>query len=179
MGAETSSTKPEVHNILQCCQRTAEPRPQATCTKHLAKHSTSMSVIFPAAVDSYSILAPNAVPTGFVDGKVASEKVLAALNLGDNYRCGHTKVFFKAGVLGQLEEMREDKLSSIFSNFQARIRGYLIRKNYTKLCDQRWEPLLYDTMRYDTVYLRGLRSWPDHQFNLAHGRDKIEQNQEN
>ena len=43
-------------------------------------------------VDSYSILAPNAVPSGFVDGKVASEKVLAALNLGDNYRIGHTKV---------------------------------------------------------------------------------------
>ena len=88
-------------------------------------------------VDSYSILAPNAVPTGFVDGKVASEKVLAALNIGDNYRIGHTKVFFKAGVLGMLEEMREEKLSSIFGNFQARIRGYLIRKNYTKLCDQR------------------------------------------
>jgi len=94
-------------------------------------------VVF-AVVDSYSILAPNAVPTGFVDGKVASEKVLAALNIGDNYRIGHTKVFFKAGILGQLEEMREEKLSSIFSNFQARIRGYLIRKNYTKLCDQRW-----------------------------------------
>jgi len=90
-----------------------------------------------AAVDSYSILAPNAVPAGFVDGKVASEKVLAALDLGDNYRIGHTKVFFKAGILGQLEEMREEKLSSIFANFQARIRGYLIRKNYTKLCDQR------------------------------------------
>jgi len=88
-------------------------------------------------VSSYSILAPNAVPAGFVDGKVASEKVLAALDLGDNYRIGHTKVFFKAGILGQLEEMREEKLSSIFANFQARIRGYLIRKNYTKLCDQR------------------------------------------
>lgn len=74
-----------------------------------------------------------------MDGKVASEKVLAALNLGDSYRIGHTKVFFKAGVLGQLEEMREEKLSSIFANFQARIRGYLIRKNYTKLCDQRWD----------------------------------------
>jgi len=89
-------------------------------------------------VFSYSILAPNAIPSGFVDGKVASEKILAALNIGDNYRIGHTKVFFKAGILGQLEEMREDKLSKIVSNFQARIRGYLIRKNYSKLCDQRW-----------------------------------------
>lgn len=82
-------------------------------------------------------MAPNVIPPGFVDGKVATEKILIALNLSDNYRIGHTKVFFKAGVLGQLEEMREEKLSKILSNFQARIRGYLIRKNYTKLQDQR------------------------------------------
>ena len=85
----------------------------------------------------YSILAPNAIPAGFVDGKVASEKVLAALNIGDQYRIGYTKVFFKAGVLGILEEMRDDTLSKIVSNFQARIRAYLIRKNYSKLQDQR------------------------------------------
>jgi len=85
----------------------------------------------------YSILAPNAVPAGFVDGKVASEKVLAALDLGDNYRIGHTKVFFKAGILGQLEEMRDERLSKIIANFQSRVRGYIIRKNYTKLQDQR------------------------------------------
>jgi len=85
----------------------------------------------------YSILAPNVIPPGFVDGKVASEKVLAALNLGDQYRLGHTKVFFKAGILGQLEEMRDDRLSAILSNFQARIRGYLIRKNYKQLQDRR------------------------------------------
>jgi len=85
----------------------------------------------------YSILAPNAIPAGFVDGKVAAEKVLAALDLGDNYRIGHTKVFFKAGILGQLEEMRDERLSKIISNFQARIRGFLIRQNYKKLQDQR------------------------------------------
>ena len=88
---------------------------------------------------SYSILAPNAIPSGFVDGKVASEKILAALDMGDNYRIGHTKVFFKAGVLGQLEEMREEKLSKILSNFQARVRGYLMRGKYSKLQDQRFE----------------------------------------
>ena len=88
---------------------------------------------------SYSILAPNAIPAGFVDGKVASEKILAALEMGDQYRIGHTKVFFKAGVLGQLEEMREEKLSKILSNFQARVRGYLMRGKYSKLQDQRFE----------------------------------------
>jgi myosin heavy chain 6/7 len=100
----------------------------------------------------YSILAADAVPAGFVDGKVASEKVLAALNMGDSYRIGHTKVFFKAGVLGQLEEMRDDRLSSIIANFQARIRGFLIRKNYTKLCDQRVAL---------SVIQRNIRRWMD------------------
>jgi len=94
-------------------------------------------IVYSEFKQRYSILAPNAIPAGFVDGKVASEKVLAALDIGDNYRIGHTKVFFKAGVLGQLEEMRDERLSKILANFQARIRAYLIRKNYSKLQDQR------------------------------------------
>lgn len=86
----------------------------------------------------YSILAPNAVPQGFVDGKAVSEKVLLALQLDPaEYRLGNTKVFFKAGVLGMLEEMRDERLSAIISGFQAHIRGYLMRKQYKKLQDQR------------------------------------------
>ena len=33
----TSSSKPEVHNLLKRCQRTTEPRPQAACIKNLVK----------------------------------------------------------------------------------------------------------------------------------------------
>ena len=87
---------------------------------------------------SYSILAPNAIPQGFVDAKVVAEKVLTALQLDVNdFKLGHTKVFFRAGVLGHLEDMRDERLAKIISLFQARIRGYLIRKNYQKLQDQR------------------------------------------
>ena len=92
-----------------------------------------------------------------MDGKVASEKILAALNLGDNYRLGHTKVFFKAGILGQLEEMRDDRLSKILSNFQARIRGYLIRKNYKQLQDQRSvsvDPYLFLAIQMSSLLLK-------------------------
>ena len=86
----------------------------------------------------YSILAASAVPEGFCDGKEATDKVLTALQLDKNeYRLGHTKVFFRAGVLGQLEDMRDEKLASILSLFQAQIRGYLMRMNYKKLVDQR------------------------------------------
>jgi len=87
----------------------------------------------------YSILAPNAVPaTGFVDGKEVTEKVLKALSMNeDSYKIGHTKVFFRAGVLGTLEEWRDSRLTKIFTLFQAHVRGNLMRKNYQKLIDQR------------------------------------------
>lgn len=86
----------------------------------------------------YSILAPNAIPQGFADGKVVTDKVLTALQLDPGeYKLGTTKVFFKAGVLGMLEELRDERLSKIVAMFQAHIRGYLMRKSYKKLCDQR------------------------------------------
>ena len=87
----------------------------------------------------YTILAPNAVPSGFVDGKDASSAVLKAIPDfdQDSYRIGHTKVFFKAGVLGVLEEMRDDKLTGIIVNLQGWMRGYMQRANYDKLGRQR------------------------------------------
>ena len=87
----------------------------------------------------YSILAPNAIPQGtFVDGKVVTEKILEALSMEENsFRLGHTKVFFRAGVLGSLEDMRDSRLTKIMANYQAHIRGYLMRRNYGKLQDQR------------------------------------------
>jgi len=33
----TSSTKPEVHSILHCCQSRIEPPPPATCTENFVK----------------------------------------------------------------------------------------------------------------------------------------------
>jgi len=87
----------------------------------------------------YSILAPNAIPaTGFVDGKEVTEKVLKALAMDDDkYKIGNTKVFFRAGVLGTLEEWRDERLGRIFTLFQAHVRGNLQRQNYQKLIDQR------------------------------------------
>lgn len=68
-----------------------------------------------------------------------TEKILDACQLSkDSYQCGTTKVFFKAGTLAELEDMRDEKLNKIISNFQAQIRGYLMRKEYKKLQDQRW-----------------------------------------
>ncbi|BFZ17428.1 hypothetical protein BsWGS_20467 [Bradybaena similaris] len=95
-------------------------------------------IIYSEFKQRYSILAPNAIPQGFVDGKKVTDNILLALQLDPaEYRLGTTKVFFKAGVLGTLEDMRDERLSKIISMFQAHIRGYLMRKSYKKLQDQR------------------------------------------
>lgn len=46
-------------------------------------------------------------------------------------------MFFRAGVLGQMEELRDDRLSKIIGWLQSYIRGYIARKEFKKLQDQR------------------------------------------
>ncbi|VDP27395.1 unnamed protein product [Schistosoma mattheei] len=106
----------------------------------------------------YSILAPNVIPDGFVDGRQVTEKLLEATQLDKNlYQCGNTKVFFKAGTLAHLEDLRDDKLNGIISLFQAEIRGYLMRKQYKKLQDQR---VALTLMQRNIRKYLVLRNWP-------------------
>lgn len=54
---------------------------------------------------------------------------LKALDLDPaSYRIGHSKVFFRAGVLAQLEEERDIKLTEVIIQLQSVCRGYLGRK---------------------------------------------------
>lgn len=46
-------------------------------------------------------------------------------------------MFFRAGVLGQMEELRDERLSKIIGWLQSYIRGYIARKDFKKLQDQR------------------------------------------
>lgn len=48
------------------------------------------------------------------------------------------QVFFKAGLLGQLEEMRDERLSKILTGIQARSRGLLSRIEYQKMVERRY-----------------------------------------
>ena len=83
-------------------------------------------------------MAASAIPTGFVDGKVAAEKLIEAMQLDQSeFRIGKTKVFFRAGIVGELEDMRDERLSKIISQFQAFCKGHLMRIEYKKMCDQR------------------------------------------
>ena len=55
----------------------------------------------------------------------------------EKYRCGHTKVFFRAGILGFMEEVREDRIGSVLAWLQAGARGKSSRMSFKKLQDQK------------------------------------------
>ena len=74
-----------------------------------------------------------------MDGRKACESLIDALQLENSeYRMGNSKVFFKAGVLGRLEDMRDIRLGEVLTQFQSYCRGYLMRKMHKKLIDQRY-----------------------------------------
>uniref|UniRef100_A0AAY5L8V3 Myosin heavy chain 7 n=1 Tax=Esox lucius TaxID=8010 RepID=A0AAY5L8V3_ESOLU len=107
----------------------------------------------------YRILNPSAMPDGqFMDNKKAAEKLLGSLDIDHTqYRFGHTKVFFKAGLLGTLEEMRDDRLALIITNFQARSRGLLARIEFQKIVERR-DALL--VIQWNVRAFMGVKNWP-------------------
>ncbi|XP_018395058.1 PREDICTED: myosin heavy chain, muscle isoform X14 [Cyphomyrmex costatus] len=114
-------------------------------------------MVYPDFKLRYKILCANAVQEPCEPQK-ATQIILDAINLeSDQYRMGHTKVFFRAGVLGQMEELRDERLGKIVSWMQAYIRGYLSRKDYKKLQEQRLA--LVVVQRNLRKYLQ-LRTWP-------------------
>lgn len=96
-----------------------------------------------------------------MDSRKAVEKLLGSLDIDHSqYKFGQTKVgkrasafgiarlwrgspavsqvFFKAGLLGQLEDMRDARLSEILTIVQAMSRGTLMRTERDKMMLQRW-----------------------------------------
>ncbi|XP_001511881.2 myosin-16 [Ornithorhynchus anatinus] len=93
---------------------------------------------YPEFKQRYQVLNPSVIPQGFVDNKKASELLLGSIELDVNeYKIGHTKVFFRAGVLAKLEDMRDDRLSKIMIMLQCQLRGYLARIEFKKMLDMR------------------------------------------
>ncbi|KAM9337638.1 myosin-7-like [Symphorus nematophorus] len=107
----------------------------------------------------YRILNPNAIPEGqFIDNKKAAEKLLGSLDIDhEQYRLGHTKVFFKAGLLGVLEEMRDDRLALIITGIQARVRGLLARIEFQKIVERRDSLLV---IQWNVRAFMGVKNWP-------------------
>ncbi|XP_071348037.1 myosin-7-like isoform X2 [Trachinotus anak] len=107
----------------------------------------------------YRILNPAAIPEGqFIDSRKGAEKLLGSLDIDHNqYKFGHTKVFFKAGLLGLLEEMRDERLSKIITAIQARSRGLLSRIEYQKMVERR-DALL--VIQWNVRSFMGVKNWP-------------------
>lgn len=76
----------------------------------------------------YEVLCKD-MPKGYLEGQAAASIMLEKLKLDRAlYRVGLTKVFFRAGVLAELEEQRDALISEIMSRFQAVARGYTARR---------------------------------------------------
>ncbi|KAK0637586.1 Myosin-10 [Lasiodiplodia hormozganensis] len=76
----------------------------------------------------YEILCKD-IPRGYLEGQVAAKMILENLDLDKSfYRVGLTKVFFRAGVLAELEEQRDVVISKIVARFQSVARGYMQRR---------------------------------------------------
>merc|ERR1712012_578665 len=94
-------------------------------------------MLYPEFKERYNILAAAAVAKAKKD-KDAARAVMKAIKLEEEkFRLGHTKVFFRAGILGYMEEVREDRIGAVLSWLQAQARGKASRLVFKKLQDQK------------------------------------------
>jgi len=94
-------------------------------------------IVYPEFKERYNILAAAAVAKAKKD-KDAARAVFKAIKLEEEkFRLGHTKVFFRAGILGYMEEVREDRIGMVLSWLQAQARGKASRLLFKKLQDQK------------------------------------------
>uniref|UniRef100_A0A2K6UZF3 Myosin heavy chain 13 n=1 Tax=Saimiri boliviensis boliviensis TaxID=39432 RepID=A0A2K6UZF3_SAIBB len=107
----------------------------------------------------YRILNASAIPEGqFIDSKNASEKLLNSIDVDrEQFKFGHTKVFFKAGLLGLLEEMRDEKLVTLMTRTQAVCRGYLMRVEFKKMMERRDSIFC---IQYNIRSFMNVKHWP-------------------
>merc|ERR1712152_120379 len=113
-------------------------------------------MLYPEFKSRYNILGAQAVAKAKND-KAAAGAIFDIIKLDkEKWRLGHTKVFFRAGVLGFMEETREDKIGSVLSWLQAGARGKASRMQFKKLQDQKLA--LYAAQRAIRAYMMS-KTW--------------------
>merc|ERR1719266_965163 len=113
-------------------------------------------MLYPEFKARYNILAAAAVAKAKND-KAAAGAVMDVVKFDkEKYRLGHTKVFFRAGQLGKMEEIREDKIGSVLSWLQSGARGKASRMQFKKLQDQKLA--LYAAQRAIRAYMMS-KTW--------------------
>ncbi|GAB1296245.1 Myosin, heavy polypeptide 2, skeletal muscle, adult [Apodemus speciosus] len=126
---------------------------------HLQEGFSQQDPLCRLQAERYKVLNASAIPEGqYIDSKKASEKLLGSIDIDHTqYKFGHTKVFFKAGLLGLLEEMRDDKLAQLITRTQAMCRGFLARVEYQKMVERR-ESIF--CIQYNIRAFMNVKHWP-------------------
>jgi len=114
-------------------------------------------LVFSEFVARYGILAACRVKAKGSDLKAASAEVLDEIKMDPaNYKIGLSKVLFKAGILGTLEELRDAVIEKLLRLLQSQMRRYLVKKNIKKMLEQKKSlTVLQKNLK---AYL-ALRSW--------------------
>jgi myosin protein heavy chain len=105
----------------------------------------------------YEVLTPGIIPRGYMDGRKACLRMVDALELDKSiYRVGTSKIFFKAGVLAELEERRDILLFEIFSRLQAIARMWTARRQMKKILNR---AIAIRTIQRNARVYGELREW--------------------
>merc|ERR1711994_131761 len=94
-------------------------------------------VPYPEFKSRYNILAAAEIAKAKKDKDMAKAIFIKIKLEDEKYRLGHTKVFFRAGILGFMEEVREDKIASVLALLQAQARGKAGRTMFAKLKERK------------------------------------------
>jgi myosin heavy chain 9/10/11/14 len=106
----------------------------------------------------YEVLTPGIIPPGYMDGRKACLRMVDALELDQAlFKIGTSKIFFKAGVLAELEERRDSLLFDIFSRLQAVARKWTARRQMKKVLNR---AIAIRTIQRNTIVYSELREWP-------------------
>ncbi|KAH7919841.1 nonmuscle myosin heavy chain b [Leucogyrophana mollusca] len=106
----------------------------------------------------YEILTPGIIPRGYMDGRKACLRMVEALQLDNEiFKVGTSKIFFKAGVLAELEERRDTLLFDVFSRLQAVARKYSARRQMKKILNR---AVAIRTIQRNARVYGDLKEWP-------------------
>ncbi|KAJ6486660.1 P-loop containing nucleoside triphosphate hydrolase protein [Mycena sanguinolenta] len=106
----------------------------------------------------YEVLTPGIIPRGYMDGREACRRMVRALELDAAiFKIGTSKIFFKAGVLAELEERRDALLFEIFSRLQAVARMWTARRQMKKILNR---AVAVRTIQRNARVYGELREWP-------------------
>ncbi|KAN0065099.1 class II myosin [Thecaphora frezii] len=168
--AQLSSTQP---HFVRCIVPNPEKKPgkmdvplvleQLRCNGvlegiRIARLGYPNRLLFSEFRNRYEVLTPGIIPQGYMDGRKACQRMVEALELDrSTFKIGSSKIFFKAGVLAEMEEKRDAHLYDIFARFQAACRMYTARRQMKKILNR--AAAVRTIQRNARLYVE-LREWP-------------------